>query len=209
MPRARPLPPPRGCAMGAAWPIMSRSPVAAQPGRIRRYQASPAMASSRLRSAPNRTVRAMKPFTHRSLAERLGVPIPSRCASFRGTPTRLDQGNGTGGSRSMAWGGCGGASRPADEMIERGIASSPTHRPWRRRSTMPRRACSAAAPATVTLSLDRACGEASRRARWPHRVLCPCQAPAPTFPNGCHIAEVEIDPDDRHQVKVVRYNLVR
>ena len=133
-------------------------------------------------------------------AERLGIAM-AQVRIVQGDTDRLEQGNGTGGSRSMAWGGsaCLAAS---DAMVERGIALAKADLGdevdyadglFRARGS------------NQTLSI------AELQARHPGgldgRSRYAPAAPAPTFPNGCHVAEVEIDPQTG-ALSVTRYSLV-
>jgi carbon-monoxide dehydrogenase large subunit len=133
-------------------------------------------------------------------AERLGIPM-EQVRIVQGDSSRLDQGNGTGGSRSMAWGGAA-CLQAADEMVARGIELAKADLGdevdyadglFRGRAT------------NATLSLAELAGKhpgaLDGRARYAPEV------PAPTFPNGCHVAEVEVDPDTGG-VTVTRYSLV-
>jgi len=134
------------------------------------------------------------------LAARLGVPI-EQVRIVQGDSDRLDQGSGTGGSRSMAWGGAA-VLQGGDELIARGLTLSAqalggdtdyADGVFRARGT------------NATLSLGELAG------RFPGqldgRTRYKPENPVPTFPNGCHIAEVEIDPATG-QTKVARYSLV-
>ena len=134
------------------------------------------------------------------LADRLGLPMES-VRIVQGDTDRLDQGNGTGGSRSLAWGG-GAVIEAGDDMVKRGIEL---------------------AKADLGGDVDYAEGVFSARgtnrtvslaelaAKHPGgldgRATYKPQNPRPTFPNGCHVAEVEIDPATG-TTKVVRYSVV-
>ncbi len=134
------------------------------------------------------------------VADRLGIE-PEQIRIVQGDTDRLDQGNGTGGSRSMAWGGAA-SQQAADEMIARGIAlaeadlGAPVEFEagvFRNRGT------------NRTMSL----GELATKhpGALDGRTEYKPAAPAPTFPNGCHIAEVALDPDTG-KVDIARYSLV-
>lgn len=135
------------------------------------------------------------------LAERLGVEL-DQVRIVQGDTARLELGHGTGGSRSMVWGG-GAVQLAADETIARGVAL-----------------------AKAMLGADEVdYADGVFRARGSNRALSLAEiaqaqpggldgrsrfapeAPGPTYPNGCHIAEVEIDPETG-VVKVVRYSVV-
>ncbi|MGL4543548.1 MAG: xanthine dehydrogenase family protein molybdopterin-binding subunit, partial [Polymorphobacter sp.] len=134
------------------------------------------------------------------LAERLGIPM-EQVRIVQGDTNRLDQGNGTGGSRSMAWGGAA-TQQAGDEMVARGLELAKasldgqdvdySEGVFRSRAT--NRTLSLAELATLHP------GALDGRTRYK-----PAE-PRPTFPNGCHIAEVEIDPATG-TTKVVRYSL--
>jgi carbon-monoxide dehydrogenase large subunit len=133
------------------------------------------------------------------LAERLGVPM-EQIRIVQGDTNRLNQGNGTGGSRSMAWGGAA-VQLAGDDMIARGTELAKadlgddvdySEGVFRGRAT------------NRTLSLAELAtnhpGGLDGRARYKP------ENPRPTFPNGCHVAEVEIDPATG-TTRVVRYSL--
>lgn len=134
------------------------------------------------------------------VSERLGIDA-DQIRIVQGDTDRLNQGNGTGGSRSMAWGGAA-CQVAADDMIERGRAL-----------------------AAADLDGDVDYSEGVFSARGTNRTLSlgelatahpggldgrssfkPAK-PAPAFPNGCHIAEVEVDPATG-KIRVARYSLV-
>ncbi|MBW7945314.1 MAG: molybdopterin-dependent oxidoreductase, partial [Sphingomonadaceae bacterium] len=134
------------------------------------------------------------------LAERLGVTI-EKVRIVQGDTARLEVGRGTGGSRSMVWGG-GALIEAAASIIDKGLAL-----------------------ARADLGEDVDFGDGLFRARgsnrtlsWPElsqrhpqaldtRARYAKEKPTPTFPNGCHVAEVEIHPDTG-TVRVARYGIV-
>ncbi len=145
------------------------------------------------------------------LSERLGVP-PERIQIFWGDTDALDAGRGNGGSGAASVGGSA-VLRATQRVIERGrrIAAHLLE----------------AAPADVELrdgrftvaGTDRgvAWSQVARTA-YQSRALPPglepgfsetaaFTPPAVTFPNGCHLCEVEIDPETG-AVRVVRYSVV-
>lgn len=133
-------------------------------------------------------------------AERLGIGI-ERVRIVQGDTARLDQGHGTGGSRSMAWGGSA-ALQAAEDVIARGVALA--------RADLGDEVDYAeglfrARGRNATLSLaelaQRHPGALDGRSRY-----APAN-PRATFPNGCHVAEVELDPATG-VVRVVRYTVV-
>jgi carbon-monoxide dehydrogenase large subunit len=135
------------------------------------------------------------------LAERLGVPL-EQVRIVQGDSDRLDQGHGTGGSRSMAWGG-GAVLVAAEDMIAKG---SELARPMLDAEEVDYEAGLFRARGT-----NRTASLAEVAAKHPGgldgRSRYAPEAPRPTFPNGCHIAEIELDPDTG-TVKVTRYSLV-
>jgi aerobic carbon-monoxide dehydrogenase large subunit len=136
------------------------------------------------------------------LSARLGVPM-EQISIVQGDTSRMEVGGGTGGSRSMAFGG-GAVLQAADDMIERGTALA---------------AADLGGEVDYSDGLFRARGSnatlswAELASRHPgaldgrSRYQTKDNKPAPTFPNGCHIAEVEIDPDTG-TIAVTRYALV-
>lgn len=135
-------------------------------------------------------------------AAKLGVPM-DQIRIVQGDTARMDVGGGTGGSRSMAFGG-GAVLVCADDMIARGVALASADLGgdvdyadglFKARSS------------NATLSwaelATRHPGALDGRSRYTTHEA----KPAPTFPNGCHIAEVELDPDTG-RIAVTRYSLV-
>ncbi len=134
-------------------------------------------------------------------SEKLGLDM-DLISIHQGDSDRLEVGNGTGGSRSMAFGG-GAVLAVCDDMIARGIALAKADLGvdevdyadgvFRGRGTNTTRSLAELATAHP--------GGLDGRSRY--KVA----GPAPTFPNGCHIAEVELDPATGH-VAIARYSLV-
>jgi aerobic carbon-monoxide dehydrogenase large subunit len=135
------------------------------------------------------------------LGERLGIDMEA-IRIVQGDSTRLDQGHGTGGSRSMAFGG-GAVLAAADALIERGLELAKSD--------------------LGADDIDYADGVFRARGSNATRSLAELAAahpggldgrskyttgkPAPTFPNGCHIAEIALDPQTG-KIAVTRYSLV-
>ena len=144
-------------------------------------------------------------------AERLGIP-PEKVRVLQGDSAAIGFGRGTGGSRSLPVGGAA-AAHAAEKLIQKGrkIAAQLLE----------------AAEADVLFEdgqfaiagTDRSVGiqEVARAAFDPTKLpegLEPGFAesghftpPAPTFPNGCHLCEVEVDPDTG-QIAIERYLVV-
>jgi carbon-monoxide dehydrogenase large subunit len=134
------------------------------------------------------------------LSEKLGIDMDD-IRIVQGNTDRLDVGHGTGGSRSMAFGG-GAVLVSAEAMIARGIAL---------------------AKADLGSDVDYADGVFRARGSNATRSLAELATahpggldgrskyttgkPAPTFPNGCHVAEVALDPATG-KITVTRYSLV-
>jgi carbon-monoxide dehydrogenase large subunit len=135
------------------------------------------------------------------LSEKLGIDM-EQIRIVQGDTERLDHGHGTGGSRSMAFGG-GAVLASADALIERGIELA--------------KADLNAADIDYADGVFRARGTNSTRSLAELAAAHPggldgrskytTGGPAPTFPNGCHIAEIELDPDTG-KVSITRYSLV-
>ena len=136
------------------------------------------------------------------VADALGVAI-ERVRMVQGDTDRVDDGRGTGGSRSLPVGG-GAVAAAAEALLARtrGLAAQVLGAAedqldyaagaWRLRDSN----------RFLDLGeLARAAGPAglSAAARF--------QPPAATYPNGCHICEVEIDPETG-AVAVLRYTIV-
>jgi carbon-monoxide dehydrogenase large subunit len=134
-------------------------------------------------------------------AERLGIPM-EQVRIVQGDTNRLDVGHGTGGSRSLAFGG-GACLLASDDLIARGTELAKADLGaeeidyadgvWKVRG------------GNASLSLAEVAarhpGQLDGRSRYT------TGQPVPTFPNGCHIAEIELDPDTG-TVAVTRYSLV-
>jgi carbon-monoxide dehydrogenase large subunit len=136
----------------------------------------------------------------RIIAQRLDVPV-SQVRIVQGDTDRLDEGAGTGGSRSLQWGG-GAAAVAAGETLERAksVATQVL-----------------GGSATYAAGVFRAEGT-NRTASWAELAAASPGAldgrskfrtdkPAPVYPNGCHIAEVALDPATG-KVSVERYTIV-
>jgi carbon-monoxide dehydrogenase large subunit len=144
-------------------------------------------------------------------AEKLGVP-PDKVRVLQGDTDAVAFGRGTGGSRSLPVGGAA-LAHAADKLIDKGkkIAAHLLE----------------AAEADIAFSdglfaiagTDRSVAiEAVARAAFNPAQLPPglepgfaesghFTPPSPTFPNGCHVCEVEIDPETG-QIDILRYLVV-
>jgi carbon-monoxide dehydrogenase large subunit len=144
-------------------------------------------------------------------AERLGI-APDKVRVLQGDTAAISFGRGTGGSRSIPVGGAA-LALAADKLVAKGrrIAAHQFE----------------AAEADVEFAdgvfsvtgTDRRLGieEVARAAFDPIRQATGVEPgfdesghftpPQPTFPNGCHVCEVEIEPDTGH-VDIVRYLVV-
>jgi carbon-monoxide dehydrogenase large subunit len=136
------------------------------------------------------------------LAARLGVPL-EQIRIVQGDTARMEVGGGTGGSRSMAFGG-GAVLQCADDMIARGaaLASADLGGEVDYGDGLFKAKGSNATLSWAELA-SRHPGALDGRSRYTTKE----SKPAPTFPNGCHIAEVELDPDTG-VIAVTRYALV-
>ena len=135
-------------------------------------------------------------------AAKLGVPM-DQIRIVQGDTTRMEVGGGTGGSRSMAFGG-GAVLVCADDMIARGtaLASADLGSDVDYSDGLFKARGSNATLSWAELA-SRHPGALGGRSRDTTKE----SKPAPTFPNGCHIAEVELDPDTG-MIAVTRYSLV-
>ncbi len=136
------------------------------------------------------------------LSDRLGVPL-EQIRIVQGDTSRMEVGGGTGGSRSMAFGG-GAVLQCADDMIARGaeLASADLGSDVDYADGLFKARSSNATLSWAELA-SRHPGALDGRSRYTTKE----NKPAPTFPNGCHIAEVELDPDTG-VIAVTRYALV-
>jgi aerobic carbon-monoxide dehydrogenase large subunit len=136
------------------------------------------------------------------LSARLGVPM-EQISIVQGDSTRMEVGGGTGGSRSMAFGG-GAVLASAYDMIARGtaLAAADLGSDVDYADGLFKARGSNATLSWAELA-SRHPGALDGRSRYTTKE----SKPAPTFPNGCHIAEVELDPDTG-TIAVTRYSLV-
>ncbi|MEM8825559.1 MAG: xanthine dehydrogenase family protein molybdopterin-binding subunit [Pseudomonadota bacterium] len=134
------------------------------------------------------------------IAERLGVPLQDVVIE-QGDTDRMEVGHGTGGSRCMVWGGAAGLVA-ADAVIDkaRALAAADMGEDTDFDAGVFR---ARGSNATVTLMelAERHPGELDARGQYKP------EKPAPTYPNGCHVAEVEVDPDTG-TIAVTRYTVV-
>jgi carbon-monoxide dehydrogenase large subunit len=145
------------------------------------------------------------------VSDRLGVP-PARIRVFAGDSDALGAGRGNGGSGALTVGGSA-VVRAVDKVIERGrriaahlVEAAPDDVVLRdgrftvagtdRGVTLAEVARAATSPKQMPAGMEPGLSETASFA-----------APAVTFPNGCHVCEVEIDPDTG-AVRVVRYTVV-
>lgn len=135
------------------------------------------------------------------LADRLDIDI-SQVRIVQGDTARLEVGHGTGGSRSLVWGG-GAAIVAADEMIERGKALAATD--LGASDVDYAEGVFRARGSNRTLSLAELATKHPQALDGRGRYTIP--KPKPSWPNGCHVAEVEIDPATG-VVRVARYSIV-
>jgi aerobic carbon-monoxide dehydrogenase large subunit len=146
------------------------------------------------------------------LAERLGISF-EKIRFVQGDTTKVAYGHGTGGSRASGL-GSGALVRAAEAVIEKGKeiaahlfeASAVDVRFADGRFTI--------AGTDRSLSLDEVARAALEREDLPEE-LCGGLAGAgrfkhesgPTFPNGCHVCEVEVDPETG-MLRLTRYHAV-
>jgi carbon-monoxide dehydrogenase large subunit len=135
------------------------------------------------------------------LSEKLGIDMDD-IRIVQGDTVRLDEGHGTGGSRSMAFGG-GAVLASADALIERGIELAKAD--LGADDVDYADGVFKARGSNITRSLAELA--AAHPGGLDGRSKYSTGKPAPTFPNGCHIAEVSIDPATG-RLAVTRYSLV-
>jgi carbon-monoxide dehydrogenase large subunit len=145
------------------------------------------------------------------VCDRLGLD-PAEVQYMQGDTDQLFFGEGTGGSRSATLGGSAfhvAADKIADKALR--IAA---HRLEVDVADVKFADGVFSAPATNrTLTIKDAAKDAANPARLPAGMeagllaTAVYQAPVENFPNGCHVCEVEIDPDTG-KVDIVRYSVV-
>jgi len=139
------------------------------------------------------------------LADRLGLS-PDDVEVVQGDTDRVSWGSGTGGSRSVPVGGAA-LAESAKRIVEKGTELAAEMLEAAAVDVEFKDGAYAIVGTDRSVSLKQVAEKAagigtvafSERARW--------TPPASTFPNGCHVCEVEVDPDTG-MVEVVRYSVV-
>ncbi|HEY0835336.1 MAG TPA: xanthine dehydrogenase family protein molybdopterin-binding subunit [Azospirillum sp.] len=143
------------------------------------------------------------------LADRLGL-APEDVEVVQGDTDRVSWGSGTGGSRSVPVGGAA-LAESARRIVEKGTGLAAEMLEAAAVDVEFRNGAFAIVGTDRSVSLKQVAEKAagpdagmgavafSERARW--------TPPASTFPNGCHVCEVEVDPDTG-MVEIVRYTVV-
>jgi carbon-monoxide dehydrogenase large subunit len=145
------------------------------------------------------------------LADRLGLPA-ERVRLVAGDTDQVTHGRGTFGSRSIVAGGAA-AIAAVDRVVERGkrIAAHLLEAAAADIEFADGRFAVAGTDRAVTLA--QVARAAHTPGQWPkgedaglsaHAAIAPADA---TFPNGCHLCEVEVDPDTG-EVRLDRYTVV-
>jgi len=139
------------------------------------------------------------------LAARLGIPF-DKIRLLQGDSDQLVFGAGTGGSRSMMMSGAA-IAQASDLVIARGKALAGTE--LEAAATDIEFRIDAGVGRYVVAGTDRSIGLLDLAAKHPGAldVSHVTEVIPSAFPNGCHVAEVEIDPETG-AVQVVRYNSV-
>jgi aerobic carbon-monoxide dehydrogenase large subunit len=135
------------------------------------------------------------------VAARLGVDF-EKVRIVQGDTARLEKGHGTGGSRSLQFGG-GACVVAADQMIDLGNALA--------KQELAADDVSYAQGIYTATGTNRTVSLFELAARHPQaldtRGHYKVPEQTPVFPNGCHVAEVEVDPDTG-VTRVVKYTVV-
>jgi len=139
------------------------------------------------------------------LADRLGLS-PDDVEVVQGDTDRVSWGAGTGGSRSVPVGGAA-LAESARRIVEKGTELAAEMLEAAAVDVEFKDGAYTIAGTDRSVSLKQVAEKAaglgsvafSERARW--------TPPSSTFPNGCHVCEVEVDPDTG-MVEVVRYTVV-
>ena len=141
---------------------------------------------------------------------RLGIPF-ERIKLLQGDSDQLIAGGGTGGSRSMMQSG-GAIVAASDLVIETGskLAAHFLEAAAGDIEFSARGASLSPAPTSASASWNwpRGCAPAAPAGRLPRTLMRHVFKGVPSaFPNGCHVAEIELDPDTGI-IEVVRYATV-
>jgi aerobic carbon-monoxide dehydrogenase large subunit len=131
----------------------------------------------------------------------LGIAM-ERVRIVQGDTSRLEVGNGTGGSRSLHF-GAGAVVVTMDEILS---IATPLAQAALNSDSVAYDSGVFRAEGT-NRNIDIFTLAAQNPGKLDVRGMYKVEKPTPTFPNGCHIAEVEID-EDTGVVQVVRYNIV-
>lgn len=135
------------------------------------------------------------------VAERLGVPM-AQVRIVYGDTSRLEVGNGTGGSRSMQWGG-NACLEACAQLIDKGTALAA--------EALDSADIDYAEGLFLARGTNRSISLADLARRFPKaldvRGHAKVPAPTPVFPNGCHVVEVAIDMDTGVPT-IARYTVV-
>ena len=193
---------PTGCAASGSRPISRR---AAATDRTPRPCGSTATATSRCWSARNRPARATQTAYAQLVAEHLDLP-PERVTVVQGDTDLVATGAGTGGSSSIT---CGGASvDSAARKLADNLKALAAHELEAVRSRpRDRRRAGAHRRHRPRRLVRRGLRHRSGRRADLLAVKDAVGPPQPTYPNGTHIAEVEIDPDTGH-IDILAYVIV-
>ena len=144
-------------------------------------------------------------------ADRLGVP-PEKIRVLQGDTAAISFGRGTGGSRSIPVGG-GSLIQAADKLIAKGRRIAAHLFEAAEADVEFADGVFTVAGTDRRLSIEEVARAAFDPARQPPGVepgfdeTGHFTPPQPTFPNGCHVCEVEIQPDTGH-IEIVRYLVV-
>lgn len=136
------------------------------------------------------------------LAQRLGLPMDAIVVR-QGDTDLLAGGGGTGGSRSLYAGGAAVIAAAA-RLVETGLALAAEALQASADVVEFRDGAFAVAGTERRISLLALLGLQAETPRPALDIAVTVKTETPTFPNGCHIAEVEVDPDTG-AIDVVRY----
>ena len=145
------------------------------------------------------------------LHERLGVPF-ERIRIVQGDTEAMESGGGTGGSRSLTAEGTA-ILRAAEIVIEKGKLVAAQHFEAAASDILFADGVFRVAGTDRAIDIMRLAAIAREMPNPPEGVEngldseARIELPAWTFPNGCHIAEVEVDPDTA-TVRILRYTIV-
>lgn len=145
------------------------------------------------------------------VADRLGIH-PDTIRYVQGDTDQVWFGEGTGGSRSATMGGSA-FSRASDKIVEKAVAIAAYHLKLDQSDIKFADGVFSSPKTNRTMTIKEVAADAQMPARIPADMepglaaTAVHKTPVNNYPNGCHVCEVEIDPDTG-VVEIMRYSVV-